>query len=963
MGVGASSRAGAPPKSGFASSKYVYAFGGGEAEGGKSWLDVLGSKGSGLHEMSATPGLSVPPGFTIATTACEKFESDEGFARNALWVETLRGLGDLERKSGKSLFRAGCSVSGPPLLLSARSGAAASMPGMMETVLNIGLSDECVEKCLALGLNARWVYDSYRRLLAMFGDVVLEIPKSKFDKLLTRAREETGAKTDADLSADALKKLCDDFKRVYTEFGCDFPQDAREQLRMSIEAVLRSWNNPRAKTYREINRITGLRGTAVNVQQMVFGNLNENSGSGVCFTRDPATGSNEVYGEWLPNSQGEEVVAGTRTPQTLNELKHRHPNIARELKDVCRCLETTYKNMMDIEFTFEDDTLYILQCRVGKRTGHAAIRIATEMVGDGIVTEEEALKMVKPEAMEQCLHPVFVVDKSSSEYTSRVLAKGLPASPGAAVGAIVFSANEAVRYKSQGKPCILVREDTSPDDVGGMHVAEGFVTARGGMTSHAAVVARGWGRPCVVGCSELTLNKNGARFGHTGSFLRAGTVISINGTTGEILSGKFDVAPSTMDTFLPLRTLTSWIDKNRRLDVRANADTSEDARCAFNNGASGVGLVRTEHMFFGSKERVHAIRQLVLAQNVDDETEALEKLVKFQHEDFKSIFQEARGKPVCVRLLDPPLHEFLPSGKTLEDSSNSEDSAAAIARYVKMSPTEVIAAVDAIREQNPMLGFRGCRLGCARPAVTRAQVRAFLNAAIDARAQSNVEVCPEIMVPLVSFVEEFENQRDLIQKVFEEVNARELANRREPLPDLSIGAMIETPRAALIAGHLCAAGAKFFSFGTNDLTQMTLGFSRDDSSSFVEEYKAQGILQADPFETLDAGVAELIAIACSRARRVNPAVQLGICGEHAGDAKSIQRISSLADSAIDYVSVSPNRVLPTRLAAAQAVADSASDDDDTGRRRRRRRRRQRRRSTKLKDTTRVLRIRNPRPDA
>lgn len=471
------------------------------------------------------------------------------------------------------------------------------------------------------------------------------------------------------------------------------------------------------------------------------------------------------------------------------------------------------------------------------------------------------------------------------------------------------------------------------------------------MTSHAAVVARGWGRPCVVGCSELTLNKSGARFGEKGPFLRAGTVISINGTTGEILSGKFDVAPSTMDTFLPLRTLTSWIDKNRRLDVRANADTGEDARYAFTNGASGVGLIRTEHMFFGSKERVHAIRQLVLAQNVDDETEALEKLVKFQYDDFKSIFEEASGKPVCVRLLDPPLHEFLPSGKTLEDASNSEDSAATIARYVKMSPAEVIAAVDAIREQNPMLGFRGCRLGCARPAVTRAQVRAFLDAAIDARAQSNVEVCPEIMVPLVSFVEEFENQRDLIQEVFEEVNARELANRREPLPDISIGAMIETPRAALIAGHLCAAGASFFSFGTNDLTQMTLGFSRDDSSSFIKEYKSRGILQTDPFETLDAGVAELIAIACSRARRVNPKVKLGVCGEHAGDAKSIQRISNLADSAIDYVSVSPNRVLPARLAAAQAAVDS----DDTGHRRRRRQR-----STKCKDTTRVLRIRNPR---
>ena len=876
--------------------------------------ELLGSKGSGLAEM-ARLGLRVPAGFTVSTRCCERYEqSGMDFVRRELWEEVLDGVAFIEKTTKRTVFRSGCSlVAPPPLLLSVRSGAAASMPGQMDTVLNLGMNDECAQACVNAGFDARWVYDSYRRLISMFGDVVEHLPKQDFERALTKAKETNNARYDTELDAEALKLLCGEFKDIYAKHGKVFEQDAMKQLEQSVVAVLESWNTPRAVEYREINRITGLRGTAVNVQQMVFGNINDNSGAGVCFTRNPADGADETYGEYLAQSQGEDVVSGVRTPMGLKAMAEAQPKAAEELESVCDALEDDFKDMLDIEFTIEDGELYILQCRVGKRTGTAGVRIATEMFAEGIISKDEALMKVNAQSLEQVLHPVFLLDAASPDYSSKIVASGLPASPGAAVGRIVFSSKEAKEYKSQGKPCILVREETSADDIGGMYAAEGILTARGGMTSHAAVVARGWGKPCVSGCGAISFkNDREIRFGTSDRTYRAGHTISINGATGEVIDAELAVAPSTIDTFLPLKTLMHWADEKRRVEIRANADTPEDAAAAIRNGAKGIGLVRTEHMFFSSTERVHAIREFIIAQDEQAQKVALEKLEKFQYEDFKGILKSAGGFPVTMRLIDPPLHEFLPSREKLREGAANE-----MSKYIHgKSAHDIIEIAESMREHNPMLGFRGCRLGCVKPRITRMQVHAFCRAAIDLIAEG-VPVEPEIMVPLVSTVEEFHNQRDLIWDVIRDLGRE---NQAPPMR-VQVGAMIETPRSALIAGELTRAGASFFSFGTNDLTQMTYGFSRDDSDAFVKPYKDMGILQSDPFEILDTvGVRELISIAAERARAVRPDVELGICGEHGGDPKSLVTIDALD---LDYASCSPSRVLVARLAAAQAAVGGA----------------------------------------
>lgn len=889
--------------------KAVYAFERGRADGRREMLDLLGSKGSGLHEM-ARRGLNVPPGFTLSTACNELFvEGGVDYVRKTLMPEVLEALSALERTAKRTMFRSGCTLTKAPLLLSVRSGAAASMPGMMDTVLNLGMNDECVAACVAAGFDERWIYDSYRRLISMFGDVIEGIPKNEFEAALTAAKTHNEVRFDSELSADALKKLCAEFKSIYVRHGKVFEQDVTKQLTKSIVGIFESWNNPRAQEYRELNRISGLRGTAVNVQMMVFGNWNDNSGAGVCFSRNPADGSEELYGEFLVKSQGEDVVSGVRTPMGIEELSMLQPKAADELSDVCRELEEDYRDMMDLEFTVEDGTLFILQCRKGKRTATAAVRIATEMASEGIISRDEALLQVNAKQLERVLHPVFVLP--STEYAEKVVANGLPASPGAAVGAICFTAKEAKEMKAKGTPCILVREETCADDVGGMFAADGVLTARGGMTSHAAVVARGWGKPCVSGCTEMTFKNNREiRFGASERTYRAGHIVSINGSTGEVVDGQLAVAASTIDTFLPLKTFMVWADEKRRIGVRANADTPDDAALAVRNGAEGIGLVRTEHMFFETSHRLDAMREFIISQDEQARKKALEKLETFQTEDFRGIFKAAEGLPVTMRLIDPPLHEFLPSDKQMREGAASE-----MARYIGKSATEIMTIAESIREKNPMLGFRGCRVGIVKSDVTKMQTRAFVKAAMDL-ASEGFPVHPEVMIPLVSTVAEFHHQRDLIWSVVRDV-ARE--HKQAPMR-VPVGTMIETCRSALIAGDLAKAGASFFSFGTNDLTQMTYGFSRDDSAAWIKPYIDMNILSTDPFIELDdVGVAELMRTAIDRARDVRPDIELGVCGEHGGDPSSIRTIDSLG---VDYVSCSPARVLVARLAAAQAAIRS-----------------------------------------
>ncbi|XP_060217760.1 pyruvate, phosphate dikinase, chloroplastic isoform X1 [Lycium barbarum] len=871
--------------------KRVYTFGKGRSEGNKSMKSLLGGKGANLAEM-ASIGLSVPPGLTISTEACQEYQIAKKFPQG-LWEEILEGLEAVEKNMGAFL-----GDPTKPLLLSVRSGAAISMPGMMDTVLNLGLNDEVVTG-LAAKSGERFAYDSYRRFLDMFGGVVMGISHSLFAEKLEKLKDAKGVKLDTELTASDLKQLVEQYKNVYVEAkGEKFPSDPKRQLELAIKAVFDSWDSPRAIKYRSINQITGLKGTAVNIQCMVFGNMGNTSGTGVLFTRNPSTGEKKLYGEFLVNAQGEDVVAGIRTPQDLDIMRECMPEAYRELVENCEILERHYKDMMDIEFTVQENRLWMLQCRAGKRTGKGAVKIAVDMVNEGLVDKRTAIKMVEPQHLDQLLHPQF---ENPLAYKDKVVAKGLPASPGAAVGQVVFSTEDAEAWHAQGKSAILVRTETSPEDVGGMHAAAGILTARGGMTSHAAVVARGWGKCCVSGCAEIRVNESEKVLIIEDKVIHEGDWISLNGSTGDVILGKQPLAPPAMSGDLEI--FMSWADKIRRIKVMANADTPEDALAARNNGAEGIGLCRTEHMFFASDERIKAVRRMIMAATVEQRKEALDSLLPYQRSDFEGIFRAMDGLPVTIRLLDPPLHEFLPEG-------NLEEIVSELTTDIGMREEDVYSRIEKLSEVNPMLGFRGCRLGISYPELTEMQARAIFQAAITMNNQG-ISVFPEIMVPLVGTPQELNHQvgliRDVAKKVFSEMGTS---------LNYKVGTMIEIPRAALIADEI-AKEAEFFSFGTNDLTQMTFGYSRDDVGKFLPIYLAKGILQHDPFEVLDQkGVGQLIKLATERGRAARPNLKVGICGEHGGEPSSV---AFFAEAGLDYVSCSSFRVPIARLAAAQVV--------------------------------------------
>ncbi|XP_011090900.1 pyruvate, phosphate dikinase, chloroplastic isoform X2 [Sesamum indicum] len=872
--------------------KRVFTFGKGRSEGNKGMKSLLGGKGANLAEM-ASIGLSVPPGLTISTEACQEYQKIRRKLPDGLWKEILEGLKIVENDMGAVL-----GDPSRPLLLSVRSGAEISMPGMMDTVLNLGLNDSVVAG-LAAKSGERFAYDSYRRFLDMFGDVVLGISHSLFEEKLEKMKNAKGVKQDTDLTASDLKELVEEYKGVYLEAkGEKFPSDPKKQLELAIRAVFDSWNSPRAIKYRNINQITGLKGTAVNIQCMVFGNMGNTSGTGVLFTRNPSTGEKALYGEFLINAQGEDVVAGIRTPDDLDTMKNCMPEAYEELLENCEILERHYKDMMDIEFTVQEKKLWMLQCRSGKRTGNGAVKIAVDMVNEGLVDTRAAMKLVEPQHLDQLLHPQF---ENPSSYKDYVIAKGLPASPGAAVGQVVFNAEDAEAWHSHFSLLSLVRTETSPEDVGGMHAAVGILTARGGMTSHAAVVARGWGKCCVSGCSDIRVNDSEKVVLIGDKVVKEGDWISLNGSTGEVILGKQALAPPAMTGDLEI--FMSWADEIRRLKVMANADTPEDARTARNNGAQGIGLCRTEHMFFASDERIKAVRKMIMAITPEQRKAALDLLLPYQRADFEGIFRAMDGLPVTIRLLDPPLHEFLPEGEI-------EQIVQELTVDTGMSEEEVYSRVEKLSEVNPMLGFRGCRLGISYPELTEMQVRAIFQAAISLTNQG-VEVFPEIMVPLIGTPQELSHQvsliRDVARRVFEEMSTT---------LSYKVGTMIEIPRAALVADEI-AKEAEFFSFGTNDLTQMTFGYSRDDVGKFLPIYLAKGILQNDPFEVLDQkGVGQLIKVATERGRTARPSLKVGICGEHGGEPSSV---AFFAAAGLDYVSCSPFRVPIARLAAAQAA--------------------------------------------
>jgi pyruvate, orthophosphate dikinase len=876
--------------------QYVYRFGGGVSEGGQD-KTLLGGKGANLDGM-ASIGLPVPPGFTIATPMCAAYHDGAGSFPTELTPQVQSGIAHIENITGK---RFGDAVN--PLLVSVRSGARVSMPGMMDTVLNLGLNDETVEGLAAISGDARFAWDSYRRFIQMYADVVLGLDHGGFEEALEIAKEDKGFYLDTELSADDLRELVAEYKRlVEAEWGKPFPQDVLAQLWNAIGAVFESWESDRAKVYRRINSIPHDWGTAVNVQAMVFGNMGETSATGVAFTRDPATGENAYYGEYLINAQGEDVVAGIRTPQYLTlaareranakplSMEEAMPAVYGELARVFAILETHYRDMQDIEFTVERGTLWMLQTRSGKRTAKAALKIAVDMANDGLITRDEAVARVDPSALDQLLHPTL--DPSAARD---VLAKGLPASPGAASGIAVFDSDVAEKRAEMGDAVILVRMETSPEDIHGMHAAKGILTARGGMTSHAAVVARGMGRPCVSGAGSLAIDAKERMFRVGGREVREGDVITIDGSSGEIMVGEVPtVQPELSGDFAALMV---WADSIRRMKVRANAETPADCRIARDFGAEGVGLCRTEHMFFEAS-RITAVRQMILAEDEAGRRVALARLLPEQRADFKGIFEVMAGLPVTIRLLDPPLHEFLPT----EESDFADVAAAAGVGIGTLK-----RRASELHEFNPMLGHRGCRLGVTYPEIYEMQARAIFEAACDL----DVSPIPEVMVPLVATKRELELMKDVIDRTAEAV----FAERGKRIVYL-VGTMIELPRAALLAGQIAEVG-EFFSFGTNDLTQTTLGVSRDDAARFLGAYVDKGIYETDPFVSLDIeGVGELVKIAAERGRATRPDIKLGICGEHGGDPASIAFCESVR---LDYVSASPYRVPIARLAAAQAA--------------------------------------------
>ncbi|MFN7020655.1 MAG: pyruvate, phosphate dikinase [Phycisphaerales bacterium] len=876
--------------------KSVYYFGKGKTEGNAKMKLLLGGKGANLADMTSI-GLPVPPGFTITTDTCAAYYKAGKRLPHGLMNEVQKNIAMLEKDTGKKFGDAG-----NPLLLSVRSGAAVSMPGMMDTILNLGLTDAAAEGLAAATGSRRFAFDAYRRLINMFGDVVMGVDHEHFEKEFDKIKLKYNAKLDTDVPTEGVVQLCEAYKAVYRRYvGEDFPQNTFKQLELAIEAVFKSWHSERAIVYRRINSISGLNGTAVTVQSMVFGNMGDDSGTGVAFTRNPSTGDNVFYGEFLVNAQGEDVVAGIRTPKPVSEMSKWNKKAYDQLIKIKGTLEKHYKEMQDIEFTIERGTLYMLQTRSGKRTGFAAVKIACDMVGEKLIDEKTALLRIPAGDLTQLLLPSFDPAKRKS---ATVIAKGLPASPGAAVGRPAFTADEAVNRSLKGERVILVRKETSPEDVEGMHKAAGILTSTGGMTSHAAVVARGWGKCCIAGAGEVQIDAAKGQFTVRGKTYGRDTVISIDGSTGEVIEGELPTVDAKLSG--DFAKVMRWADKHRTLGVRTNADTPADAQRGRDFGAAGIGLCRTEHMFFEG-ERIRSMRKMILAETKEAREKALAELLPYQRDDFVGIFTAMKGLPVTIRLIDPPLHEFLPH----DDKSQAE-----MARAIGVSVEKVKQRVSQLHEMNPMLGHRGCRLCVTYPEILKMQVTAITEATIECLL-GKIKVSPEIMIPLVGTKKELAYLRELTEQTIAEVKAEQ---DYKPRLDIKIGTMIEVPRAALTADEI-AQNADFFSFGTNDLTQMTFGFSRDDINSFLPDYLNRELLPVDPFQSLDqGGVGQLVKMGTEKGRQTRPDLKVGICGEHGGDPSSVHFCHKVG---LDYVSCSPFRVPIARLAAAQAAIMAA----------------------------------------
>lgn len=873
--------------------KYVYLF----QEGNASMRDLLGGKGANLAEM-ANLGLPVPNGFTITTEACTAYYTDGKEINEDVKTQIFNALKNLEELQGKTF-----GDREDPLLVSVRSGARASMPGMMDTILNLGLNDEVVEGFAKKTNNPRFAYDSYRRFIQMYSDVVMEVPKSFFEKIIDEVKEAKGIHYDTELTIEDLKELVTRFKAIYKEAmqGEEFPQDPVEQLMGAVKAVFRSWDNPRAIVYRRMNDIPGDWGTAVNVQAMVFGNMGETSGTGVAFTRNPSTGEKGIYGEYLINAQGEDVVAGVRTPQPITKLEEDLPECYKEFIELATKLENHYRDMQDMEFTIQEGKLYFLQTRSGKRTAKAAIQIACDLVDEGMITEEEAVMRIDAKSLDQLLHPTFNLEALKN---GEVLGSALPASPGAAAGYVVFTAEEAKRLGTGGKGdrVILVRLETTPEDIEGMIASQGILTVRGGMTSHAAVVARGMGTCCVSGCGDIKINETEKQFELAGYTFHEGDYISLDGSTGRIYKGDIQTEEATVSG--NFGRIMAWADERRTLGVRTNADNPRDTKKAVELGAEGVGLCRTEHMFF-DEERIPAIRKMILSETVKDRVKALDALIPFQKKDFKAMYKELKGLPMTVRYLDPPLHEFLPK---------EEADIVSIANEMQVSVEHLKNKCNELHEFNPMMGHRGCRLAVTYPEIARMQTRALLEAAIEVEEEENFTIVPEIMIPLTGEKRELKFVKDIVVEEAEKVKQEKNSNI-----EYHIGTMIEIPRACLLADEI-ASEADFFSFGTNDLTQLTFGFSRDDAGKFLDSYYQNKIYEQDPFARVDiAGVGALVKMATEKGKQVRPDLKLGICGEHGGDPASVEFCHNVG---LTYVSCSPYRVPIARLAAAQAAIKS-----------------------------------------
>ena len=867
--------------------KWVYLF----KEGNADMRNLLGGKGANLAEMTNI-GLPVPQGFTITTEACTQYYEDGREINEEIQSQINEYIGKMEEITGKKF-----GDKENPLLVSVRSGARASMPGMMDTILNLGLNEEVVEVIAEKSNNPRWAWDCYRRFIQMYSDVVMEVGKKYFEQLIDAMKEKKGVTQDIELTADDLKELANQFKNEYKEkVGTDFPSDPKEQLMGAVKAVFRSWDNPRANVYRRDNDIPYSWGTAVNVQAMAFGNMGDDCGTGVAFTRDPATGEKGLFGEFLTNAQGEDVVAGVRTPMHISEMEEKFPEAFKQFNEVCKILENHYRDMQDMEFTVEHGKLYMLQTRNGKRTAQAALKIACDLVDEGMRTEEEAVAMIDPRNLDTLLHPQFDADALKKAIPA---GKGLGASPGAACGKVVFTAEDAEAWNARGEKVVLVRLETSPEDITGMKASQGILTVRGGMTSHAAVVARGMGTCCVSGCGDIVMDEENKQFTLAGKTYHEGDYISLDGTTGNIYDGAIPTVDATIAG--EFGRVMEWADKYRTLGVRTNADTPKDTKKAIELGAEGIGLCRTEHMFF-DEERIFNLRKMILSETVEDREKYLNLLIPYQKNDFKEMYKELQGRPMTVRYIDPPLHEFIP--KTDAEMKQLADAMGITVEHVKN-------VCDELHEFNPMMGHRGCRLAVTYPEIARMQTRALIEAAIEVHEEDGFDITPEIMIPLVGEVKELKYVKDVVVETAEKVKAEKNSNI-----EYHIGTMIEIPRAALTADEI-AKEAEFFSFGTNDLTQMTFGFSRDDAGKFLGSYYEKKIYEQDPFAKLDqTGVGQLVKMAAEKGKATRPNIKLGICGEHGGDPSSVEFCHNIG---LTYVSCSPFRVPIARLAAAQAA--------------------------------------------